>query len=173
MPARERKHGDGLPVEILDRPQRTVAARCPDIALVAHERAVENERAALGRHSREAQFLDELPERIVADGLVGVALRDAGLVHHRRSLELAGLNLAAQTMARLEQRDPARWAESPFQQTRRHQAARPTTDDRDSGHAAPCPLPTQGRPGTGHGVSSQLGGQILYFNIPGMLKYEI
>ena len=133
IPALEWKQRRGLAAEVLDRPQGTVSEAFPDLAVVAEDRAVQNDRAAVDRHRRESQLPDQLPERIGADRLEVVTLGDAGLVHDRRRIESACLHLATKTAARFEQRDSPRRRTPLLEQVRRHQTSRPAANDRDAG----------------------------------------
>jgi hypothetical protein len=122
--------------KILERTQHSMAALSADLGVVAQERAVQNDRAAVGRRRLEPQLPDQSAQRIGAERFIVVALRHAGLVHHRRGIEPAGPNLAAETVARLEQRRVAGARAFLFQQVRGHQASRPTADDGHSDHAS-------------------------------------
>ena len=115
VPARLRQHGRGLPAEILDRLFGVTAEVAAYRALVTEKRPVHDDGAAGCRQRRQSQLTDQLPQRIVADRVVGVALRHARLVPYRGAVESPGLNLAAEPAAGFEQRQSARAAEDPFQ----------------------------------------------------------
>ena len=59
VPPRERHHGDGLAAEILDRSKGVSAEVFPDFLLVTEERAVQNDRGAVGRHGFQPKIRDQ------------------------------------------------------------------------------------------------------------------
>ena len=152
MPAREWEHRRGLAAEFLDRPQGRAPEVFPDVAVVAQDRAVQDDRGAMGRERPQAQFSYQLAQGIGTDRLVVVALGDAGLVRHRRGIESPSLHFATETAARFEQRDLHRRLARPFEQVRRHQAGRSAANDRHAGHISVLPGNRIGGPGAPAGM---------------------
>ncbi len=150
VPAREWQHRDRLAAKVFDCAERAGAKMRAELALVGEKPPVHDDGAAVGRHGVEPQLRDQLAERIVADGIVGVALRDPGFVGDWRGIEPTSLDLAAHSLTGLEQRQSTRGAERPFQQPCCHQSAWPAPDNRDSCHISPALVPTQEPRGTGH-----------------------
>ena len=90
VPARERQHGDRLPAEVFDRSERTGAEMCADLALVSEERAVQTTALLPVGTACSPSSATSCRSGSWPMALVGVALRDAGLVHDWRSVESDG-----------------------------------------------------------------------------------
>ena len=137
VPAGGRHHRGRLPPKILERSQRVSAEAFPEFRLIAEKRAVQHDRAAVGRHGSELQIRDQLFEWIGPGGTVVIAFRHTRFVQHGRAIE-----------RRVWIFPPSRWLASrivsrhwspkrAFQQTSCHQPARSPSDDRDPIHAFP------------------------------------
>ena len=116
--------------------------RCPGAVFATHARhvvqklAIEVNLLGIHRNGLQAEMLDQFAQRIRTGHRVIVKLGDAGFVHRGCAVELAGQDLAAETVGRLINGDAAKLAELLFEIPGAHQAAGPAANDCNIQHVS-------------------------------------
>jgi hypothetical protein len=132
----------------LDRVRSLRAIFAAHAGHVVEQLAIELHLLGVHRDGLQAEMLDQLAQRIGTGHRVVVDFGDAGFIYRGRRIEFARGNLAAEAVARLEQRNAAQIAQLPFQVPGAHQPAGAAANDCKIKHlnSAVSGAPLTGRP---------------------------
>src|SRR5262245_49979870 len=131
----QRAHHIGTALaERFDRGRGLLAVFAAHAGHVVEQDAVELHLLGIHRYRLQPEMLDQLAQRIGAGHRVIVDLGNARFICRRHGIELAGDDLAAQAVGRLEEGDPALVAELLLQIPGAHQPAGAAADNRKIQH---------------------------------------